>query len=102
MGKQILWSLVGMPRPLAFLLSELLALLVTYRYFPYKNLSFIDYLITLSSILIGGVVTVYVAIPVLEGFLAAVPAYAIPIILYGVLLFYIFKFMRESSSQKNS
>jgi hypothetical protein len=101
-GKQILWRLVGMPRPLAFLLSQLLALLVTYRYFPYKNLNFIDYAIGFSSVMIGGTITLYIAIPFLEGFLPAVPAYGIPLVLYGILLFYVFKFIRQSSRQKNS
>jgi hypothetical protein len=102
-GKQLLMGLVAMPRPLAFLLSELLALFVAYDYLPDPKWSFRKYATILASLLIGGVFAVYVAAPYLETYLPTVVAYGIPLLLYGALIYFIFKYgKRQMDIQKNS
>lgn len=101
-GKQILLRLVGMPRPLAFLLSELLALFVAYHYFPFPKWSFRKYATIMASLLIGGVFAVYVAAPYLETYLPTVVAYGISLLLYGALIYFIFKYgKRQMDTQKS-
>ena len=53
-GKHLLMRLVGMPRPLAFLLSELVTMFVAYDYLPDPKWSFSKYATFLASLLIGG------------------------------------------------
>lgn len=95
-GKQILFRLVGMPRPLAFLLSELLAIFVAYDYLPEPKWSFRKYVIIFASVLIGGVLAWYVAIPYLETFLPPALAYGIPLVSYGVLVYFIFRYSAQN------
>jgi hypothetical protein len=102
-GKQILWRLFGMPRPLAFVLAYLLAIFVTYDYFPNPRLGFTKYAVSMSSVVIGGALAFFVAIPYLEGFMHPVLAYAIPLLSYAVVLSFIFtSFSQDKGLQKNS
>jgi hypothetical protein len=102
-GKYILMGTIGMPRPLAFLLAKLVCFFLAYDYLPPPKSSFEEYIISFASILIGGVVTIYIAIPYLETLLPSVLAYGIPIILYGALLYFIIRFPKSpSNALKNS
>ena len=102
-GKHLLMGLVGMPRPLAFLLSELLTMFVAYDYLPDPKWSFRKYATSLASLLIGGQLTWYVAIPYLETFLPPALAYGIPLISYGVLVCFTFRYsIQNKSTLKNS
>lgn len=102
-GKHLLMGILDMPRPLAYLLSSILALFVTYKYFPNPKLNFTKYALGFSSMMIGLVVTFYVAIPYLEGFMHPVLAYAIPLLSCAVFLFFIFRLLSpEKDVQKPS
>jgi hypothetical protein len=102
-GKQILWRLVGMPRPMAFVLSYLLAIFVTYDSFPNSKVGFTKYAVALSSVVIGGALAFFVAIPYLESFMHPVLAYAIPLLSYGVVLSFIFTSLSQDKGiQKDS
>jgi hypothetical protein len=102
-GKQILLRLVGMPRPLAFLLSQLLTMFVAYDYLPNPKWSFRKYAIILASLLIGGEFAFYVAAPYLETYLPTALAYGIPLFSYGVLVYFIFRYATQNMNPlKNS
>jgi hypothetical protein len=102
-SKQILTGLVGMPRPLAFLLSQLLVLLLAYDYLPVPKWSFKNYIIGFGSVLVGWVSAIYVAVPYLKIFLPSVLAYGISFLAYGALLYFTFKSVNPTSNiLKNS
>jgi hypothetical protein len=103
MGKHILMGIVGMPRPLAFLLAKLLCFFLAYDYLPAPKLSYEKYIISLAAVLIVGVLAFYVAAPYLETLLPSVLAYGISLISYGALLYFVCKsFKSNTSALKNS
>jgi hypothetical protein len=100
---QILIRGLEMPLLLAFFLANTLIFLLAYCYFPRPGWNSRLYFTIFAFGMVGAPLVAEIVPPYLETFMPTLPAYGLPIILWGTLLYFTLRsFKSHNNALKNS